>query len=238
MNSSHSRLKRAAPERSGPKRNPLVSAANGAASKPASIANAALGGPLECGVRTAYAVIDEYMRRGYEAARSQERHTGESNMNNEKPNYGNFFNPWGPAAPMMEQWATAMRAWTEAWSAFIPGMAQTGWGQQAYGCPPPGYPAGASSPQPVSVWVSSQRPVEVTVNLKPGYSAKDLTADSFVPPLVKSISIQRKEGRLHVSVPVANEQAVGRYTGVIRCSDGSIAGDLTVVISDAAKYAG
>jgi hypothetical protein len=78
--------------------------------------------------------------------------------------------------------------------------------------------------------------VEVTVNLKPGTYATDLTADSFVPPLVKSVSLQRRDGRLHVSVQVGSDQAAGRYTGVIRCSDGSIAGDLTVVITDAAKY--
>src|ERR1043165_441210 len=198
MNSSHTRLKRPAPERTGPTRNPMMRAASGAASTTASIANAALR-PLECGVQTAYAVIDEYMRRGYEAARGQERQTGETYMSNEKPNYGSSYgsspyNPFSQAAPMMEQW---MRFWMDAWSALVPGARPGGFGF-GYGAPPSayaptGYATGASAP-PVSVWVSSARPVEVTVNLKPGTYATDLTADSFVPPLVKSVSLQRRDG--------------------------------------------
>src|SRR6476646_6146260 len=105
MNSSQSRLKRAAPERSGPIRNPLVNGSPRNPSPPLPTATDALRGALECGVQTAYAVIDEYIQRGYEAARNNpNQQNGKGHMNNEKPGYGNWSNPWGPMMPLVEQW--------------------------------------------------------------------------------------------------------------------------------------
>lgn len=157
-------------------------------------------------------------------------------MNSERPDYGNMFTPWGPMTPLMEQWSAAVRAWTEAWSAFLPGGRPGAWPSQAWTAAATGY-ATAVAPPPVSVEVASHRPTEVIVQLKPGASLTDLTADSFVPPLLKSVSLQTKQGRIHVRVSVANEQPVGRYNGVIRAANGCVVGDLTVVIAEPGKDA-
>jgi len=237
MNPSTPRLTRVAPEGSGPIRNPLLNARPRAGSGPGSPPDASLRGALECAVQTAYAVIDEYMQRGYEAARhSQDRQNGTGHMNSERPNYGNLFNPWGPMTPLMEQWSAAVRAWTDAWSAFLPGGRPGAWPSQAWTAAATGYAAGTPTP-PVSVEVASLRPTEVTVQLKPGASLTDLVADSFVPPLLKGVSVQNKAGRIQVRVSVANEQPAGRYNGVIRAAGGSIVGDLTVVIAEPGKDA-
>jgi hypothetical protein len=237
LNPSHPRLRRTAPERSGPIRNRLTSAP----SQPGTVPGA-LRGALECGVQTAYAVIDEYMKRGYEAARNRDNNSdrrdhvnGKSNPHNERSSYGGWSSQWGPMTPFMEQWSMAMRAWGEAWSAFVPGMRAGAW-------PPPfhaGGPGFSAPAQPfaVSVEVASTRPTEVTVNLKPGCELMDLTADSFVPALTHPVSITRTGSRIKVSVTIANEQASGRYNGVLRASDGSIAGDLTVAIAAEARPA-
>lgn len=139
--------------------------------------------------------------------------------------------------PFIEQWSMAMRAWTDAWSAFVPGMRAGSWPPPPFNAGGPVYPTPAQPSTAVSVEVTSNRPTEVTVNLKPGCEQMDLTADSFVPALTHPVSITRTGGRLKVSVSIANEQAAGRYNGVIRASDGSIAGDLTVAIAAAAPSA-
>ena len=91
MSASRPRLRRVPPERTGPIRNPVartchelmtsgirhrdwrtVDATLGeglrTAQRLAAVSDAAVQGAVECGVRTAYTVIDEYMRRGREAA--------------------------------------------------------------------------------------------------------------------------------------------------------------------------
>jgi hypothetical protein len=183
------------------------------------------------------------LRRGYEVARGQERQNGDRNMNKDNTNYNNWSNPWGQAGPMMEQWTAAIRMWTDAWSAFMPGGRPPGWGPQGPAYAPftgapgfTGYGAGPGVP-PMSVAVTSRRPVEVIVNLKPGTSTRNLSADSFVPSLPDSVALEQKDGRLLVSVTIAEKQASGRYTGVIRSADTSIAGDVTVVISEVAQPA-
>jgi len=72
------------------------------------------------------------------------------------------------------------------------------------------------------------------VYLKPSTDLTGLTADSFVPALPRSVYIQEKGGCPRVRVTIAKDQPAGRYNGVIRSADGSVVGDLTVVISDAA----
>src|SRR5580658_1615141 len=107
MNPSDPRQKRIPPERELPIRNPLMPPpkANGAAAHesphPASgsgkIAGDALRDALECGVRTAYTVIDEYLRRGYEAARSNRDHPdNRGHMREDRHNSSGWNNPWGP----------------------------------------------------------------------------------------------------------------------------------------------
>lgn len=233
MSSSPFRMKRDVPERSGPVRNPLVSAFSGTAQAPQAVPGGVLRGALECGVRTAYSVIDEYMKRGYEAARQyQETSEDKGHMSNQRSNYGNWNNPWGPMTPLMDQWSAAMKFWMDAWSSFMPG------GRGAW--PPAsmpgagGFPGTATAPE-FSVEVASKRPTEVIVQIKPGAGAMELKAGSFEPALLDSVVLNRDKGRLQVRVTVQDAQPAGRYCGVIRGADGSIAGEVTVVIAEPPK---
>jgi len=235
MSKTHSRLKRIPPERGGPIRNPLIGAGPAVPLTPGATPGAALRGALECGVRSAYAVIDEYLKRGYEAARQNHNPSnGREYMNSEKPNYGSWSNPWGPMAPLFDQWSAAMKTWAELWAPFLPGGRQGAWPWPGAG-PTGSYAgcySGTAAPQPVSIKVASKRPTEVTVNLKPGVDVTQVTADSFVPPLIKSVSLDCKGGILTVSVTIEDKQPAGQYSGVLRGADGSVGGDLTVVITD------
>src|SRR5690349_2016936 len=95
-----SHLKRKPPERNGPIRNPLLNGALKTASTPAHGPAEALRGALECGVHTAYAVIDEYLKRGYETARqNQTTVNGGGPMSNDRPSYSNWSGAWGPMTP-------------------------------------------------------------------------------------------------------------------------------------------
>src|SRR5689334_15542488 len=120
MNTNGSHLKRPVPARTAPIRNRLAPAPRPVPAPQESCGPAVMDA-LENGVRTAYAVIDDYMRRGQETARGLYNNTNRgSEMNDNRGNYGNRYNPWG-ALPGMEQWMAMMRAWTDAWSAFLPG---------------------------------------------------------------------------------------------------------------------
>lgn len=243
MNHPGPRYKRVRPEREGSIRNRLApppkvnggaSGENGATPKPGGPASDTLREALECGVRTAYTVIDEYLKRGYEAARSNPDHPdGRGSMRDDKTNYTNWANAWGPMAMPMQQWMAAMRAMTDAWSAFIPG----GWPQQMWNMGTGGFPAAASTPA-LSVHVASHRPTGVTasVELNPGCENTMLTVgwlagDGSNPPL-KGVTIGRDPGSLRIYVPVAASQPAGSYHGEIRGADGRCAGKLSVVITE------
>lgn len=231
MNASHSRHKRVQPERGGPIRNPLT----GAPPRPSTTTGPAeaLRGALECGVQTAYAVIDEYMKRGYEAARMNPlSQNGKGHMSHERQNYGSWSGPWGPMTPLMDQWASMMKMWTDAWTAWMPGGRFGNW-PQAWTAAASGFSSqAAGAPTPISVEVRSLRPTEVSVHLKPGAELMELTAESFKPELHSPITLSSRPGRLKVRVSVAHDQPAGRYSGVIRTADGSIAGDITITISE------
>src|ERR1700693_3957191 len=109
MSAGERRARAAPPERIGPIRNPLSSPAH------AETTGNPFRDTLECGVQTAYTVIDDYMRRGYEAARSMRDHPNDrGNMQDYGPNYGGWSNPWGPMAAPFQQWLGAMQAWVNA----------------------------------------------------------------------------------------------------------------------------
>ena len=155
-------------------------------------------------------------------------------MNDNRSNFGNQWNPWGPMSALTEQWLMAMRPWTDAWSAFIPG----GWPPQAWNS---GGGTGYSNAGPmpaVSVQVWSKRPAEVTAQLCAGPDLIALTADAlrgegFAAPLIEQVSITREPGRVRVRVEIGAGQPAGCYRGAIRKkADGSIAGELTVVITE------
>ena len=251
-NSSHE--KRSQPARGGPIRN-AAAAGSGGPQELITAAGAAVCGVLENGVRTAYAVIDDYMRRGQEAARGIFNDPTRRGSMSDGTNYGSYsagfntgpsatgysagsnsgfnsgFNPWGnnnPMAMLFEQWMSAMRAWSQAW----PGMAQGGWPQAA------GFPFAAPGAQArgVAVKVNTSRPVEVTVNLYPGTDAQLLAGDAlqaegFSAAPVAAPMIARELGMVRVSLAVGAEQPAGRYRGLIRSKSGeTVAGEIIVVV--------
>jgi hypothetical protein len=236
MNPRPSHKKRPQLERSGVIRNrvtpqPPVPAEAGAPREPIAAVGAAVCGVLENGVRTAYKVIDDYMRRGQDTARTIFNDPNRrGTMSDDKGNFqGGGFNPMNPMAMFTEQWMTAMRAWSQAWSAFTPG----GWPMQGMN---PFAATGGVAPR-VSVKVSSASPVEVSANLFPGTDSaglvsEPLRADGFVAPPIDAPGIVREAGIVRVSVHVGSKQPKGRYIGSIRRkADGSAAGDLTVIVS-------
>jgi hypothetical protein len=153
-------------------------------------------------------------------------------MGDEKPNYSSWGNPWGPMAMPMQQWMSAMRAVTEAWSSMMPG----GFPQQMWnaGCAEPT----ASAAPAVSVRVLSHRRAGVTtkVHLHPGTECEGLTVGTLVSegsdvPL-DSVSIDVKHGVLQIKVVVMPEQPFGHYIGPIVTADGRTAGGLSVSLTE------
>ena len=272
MSPSSSRRKRVPPEGSGPVRNPIVppsagrddsprpaAAAPGAAfgavvdeglrtaERLAEISGAAVRGAMECGVQTAYTVIDEYMARGREAAsRFQQRPDGRGPMSDDRQNYGGWSTAWGPMSPFVLPWMNAMRMWTDALTMFAPGGGpQQSWNPAATGYQVPNAAGGAApfagaAPAPrVSVRVSSQSPAEVTLNVAPYADRMTLVAGplqkidgpSDALPLT-GVSITCEPGHVRVSVTVITDQPPGRYSGVVMNTTGNeIVGSLTVEIA-------
>jgi hypothetical protein len=235
MSSSHSRVKRAPVSRTGPNRNSLYSAP-----KCADPAAGTARGPdkaLENGVKAAYAVIDEYIRRGREEARNcQTEHDTRGSMNNQKPygNYSNPNNPWGAMPMLAEQMMGAVRMWTSAWSAFMPpGFPQQPWNPAEMWGQPQARPAATVS---VSVHVVAHSPTDVTAQLRPGCETMQLV----VPPLhneaggtatITQVSISRDSSGLKVSVTVPKDVPAGTYCGPIReMMSGAEAGQLSVKV--------
>jgi hypothetical protein len=238
------RLKRSTQERYGPIRNALVPRAatpggppgghvgGDGTARPASSTAEKPGGlkdALECGVRTAYTVIDQYIQRGYEAARaSQDSPKAGGHMNN-RPNYSGWQNPWGSAAGPMEQWVAAARAWTEMWMAFAPGMRGGQWPNPSHE-----YAGGTHSPggqvPPISVCVMSQRPTEVEAYFTPGagHLGRPLVADVHD---LKGLSIEPQGGKVLLTLEVAADQKEGDYHGCIRAgNEGRDVGHIAVRI--------
>ncbi|MEP7354453.1 MAG: hypothetical protein ABI824_14600 [Acidobacteriota bacterium] len=247
MNPPRSRLTRTPPARSAPLRKfgrpPAPDPANEPRTAPRSfsgIADAAatICGPLENGVRTAYAVIDDYMKRGYDAARGNQDFSNQRGYMPDNKTYQSGWpsNPWASPQMLTEQWMTAMKTWTDLWSAFIPGGAQA-WNPAAMGMGyPMGFPTSGGPAPTVSVQVSSQRPIKVTANVIPGSDLCELRVDALqsegpVAPAIAGASVTRVPGSVNVSVAVSAEQPVGRYSGSIRkAGDGCVVGRLTVEI--------
>jgi hypothetical protein len=203
------------PERGGPLRNSLGQPPYGPS----------LCDPLENGVRTAYAVIDDYLRRGQQAARTYNDSNRRDDMSDYKGNYGGY-NPWNPLAMLTEQWMMAMRAWSQAWSAMMPGVWQSPWNPAA-----PGAPAAN-----ITVQVVSARPVEVSANVFPGSDlsglfCEALHAEAGGAAQIDAPVINVDPVAVRVTVRVG-DQPSGRYRGYIRKrQDGSVAGEVTVTIA-------
>jgi len=178
--------------------------------------------PLENGVRTAYAVVDDYLRRGQIAAFGI---YNDSNRRDDMSDYrGNTggYNPNNPLSMLAEQWLMAMRAWTQAWLALMPGAWQSPW---------PGASCGTQSSR-LTVQVSSKRSADVSASLAPGVDACWLICDPLRQEpgsaQIDAPAINLDQGGVHVNVTVGDQPA-GRYRGCIRRkADGNIAGEITV----------
>lgn len=244
MSPSSPRRKRKPPAQTGPVRNSTAPPpantppASAPPRDPFTAAGTAVCGALENGVRTAYAVIDDYMRRGQETARNI--FTNDPNrrdtMSDDRGSFSGGVNPSNPMAMFTEQWMAAMRAWTQAWSSFAPGAWQQTLQQNMMN--PFAAPAAANA---VSVKIVSARPVEVIANISPSLShgldlhelvAEPLRAEGPKAASIDAPAIVREPGKVRVSIKVADKQPAGQYRGVIRKkADGNVAGDLTVIVS-------
>jgi hypothetical protein len=179
----------------------------------AGVSAAAMRDTVEFGVRTAYTVVDEYMRRGREAA---ERYSTLSPWRNEMANQPpNSFNQgptaWGPLWPMVAPWMQMMQTWATTMSAGMPMW-------NAVGMRPN-----------VSVRVRSAAPVEVSPTLLPGADAVMLAADPLqadggggLPP--DAVIISSSPGQVVVSVTIPADQKPGTYRGVVRQAQTGAAG--------------
>jgi hypothetical protein len=254
-----SRITRTRPERSGPIRNPVTvppGRMNGVrASGTAAPAGRAVRQPSPKGaprpgkppagtspvepeavqrrVDGAYTLIDDYVRRGREAAAQHgNAAAGRADMNEYRNNMGN---PWGPLWPFIAPWMQAMQMWSSAMSGFQPGSPR----QYPYGAEP--YDTrgmGAPMVPKVSVNVKSDCPTEVMACVAPG---ADGCGRLFADPLMidgapaglplTGIGIECEPGHVRVRVVVLKDQPAGRYVGLIKDGTGCPRGDIVVEIS-------
>ncbi len=246
MSSTATRPARVPPARTGPIRNPLVSprsAPPGAAAPPPPSSTAAgeagVCGAVENGVRNAYAVIDDYMKRGFEAARGNPNPFSPRGQMSDS--FGNPNNPLGSMAPLMEQWMSVMRVWVDAWTNLVPGMAQAGFPGAGFAFGQQDKPAPAnpqSSPTALTIKVTSAKPTEIIANLQPGSDGMGLRADplaalGFSAAALDQVAFTRENGRLVMAVVIPGGQPAGAYRGTVRrIADSAPMGDMLVVISD------
>jgi hypothetical protein len=250
------RITRDQPERTGPIRNsisPLRPESSSATPGPATAfgavidegiatafrmagdAGATMQGAVERGVDTAYTVIEDYMRRGQQAAgRYRDRTQGERTMNGD--NYSNGYGPnaYGPMGAMMAPWMQAMRMWTETMSAFIPGGAAMGTEWMNAFTPPM---SGAQPQSGVAVRVASGTPAEVSIDLDPRAYCVPLKAAPLVhatspgtAPALVAVDLQYVDNRCRVTITVPNDQPTGLYSGAILDNAGLQRGMLRVIL--------
>ena len=235
------RLKRTQLKQTGPLRNPMAppqprNVPGGPPPDLFTAAGATVCGVLENGVRTAYAVIDEYMRRGQDAARTifnDPNRRGfmsdnRSNFPGAGYSYGGGYPPSNPMAMLAEQWMMMLRMWSNAFSAVAPGQ----WPMP--GANPYSYPGAASVP--VTVKIEANRPVELTANVYAGpdgqaLMSESLRSDGSGGKTMDGPSVIRDGMSVRVTLKVAEQQPSGTYRGAIRRkSDGFVVGDLIVVL--------
>ncbi|MBK8249813.1 MAG: hypothetical protein IPK85_20840 [Gemmatimonadetes bacterium] len=195
-------------------------------------------GAAERGVHTAYTVLDEYLARGKEAAkRYQVPSPGTPDMNDNRQGNG-AWGAFGPMGPMMAQaagpWMQVARMWTDSMAQFVPG------GQQAVNqwmamWPGMTGPTGAAAGARAAVRVASTRPTTVQVSLAPDaeYMTLSTALASAAGEALGGVTISATDGRVLVSVTVADTQAVGTYRGAIVDGGGNPRGELTVDIAAA-----
>ena len=184
-------------------------------------------------MKTAYTVIDEYMRRGREAACGFRQHANwrrdmsDNRCGGSYSSYNNPYTAWGPMWPLLGPWMQAMQTWACAMSGFAPPpVSQPSWTE----C--------ATVPK-VSVKVTSKRRTEVTACVDAGADNVRLKADplksSTKPdaPWLHDIDVDSECGHVRITVPIPDDAAKvekGMYRGILRDSSGCKRGELTVEI--------
>jgi hypothetical protein len=211
------RVKRDAPARTGPVRNRalrLEIPPPPTGSSYASAVGAAIG-TVERGVETAYAVIEEYMLRGRQAAGGYHERTGETDMNRNQFGGGQWGGgQWGGMNnPMMNPWMNMMSLWAQTMGAFMQqGQAGGDWSSCApAGCAPPGSPAHVS----IQVMTLTADPLTLTADVAP------ITTTAF----------DCHPGHVRFRIVVPPTQPTGVYTGVVRDSARLERGRVVVTIT-------
>jgi hypothetical protein len=238
MNSTPSPHRSRTPaEQSGPDRSPPWPRAREQTSPSApkdcvSAAGEAVSGVLESGVRTAYAVIDEYLRRGQDTARgifNDLNMRGSMNNNRQNcsggPGYG--YTPWNPMAMVAEQMISAMCAWSQAWCSTVPGFRQ-----------PPMNPCSSTEvrAETIRLKVTSSQAVECSGSLCQGQDLHCVESEPLRPQGIQAgdipaAKLYMDEGKVVIEVNVPPKQLKGTYRGLIRKkTDRTIVGEATVEV--------
>lgn len=200
-------------------------------------------GAAERGVQTAYAVIEEYVARGREAARQYQQSTlGGPQMSDNRSQFGNGMGgAWGPMAatmtPMLGTWLSLAKMWSESMAPFVPG-GSTVMNQMMSAWGVPGVGAGA---RPVNarhrVQVTSKQPATVTLQLDPDAEYMMLRVATLVSAKggqgLTGATISCKNGVATVSLTVPETWPTGTFVGPITDEGGNRRGELQVEVSAA-----
>jgi hypothetical protein len=178
-------------------------------------------------VHLGYRVVDEYVRLGEEAATRLGRRDGEAG--------GHAEDVRDLALRFTRYAAEAMGAWIELWEVARDGEGGTR-DAPGDGAASPAPAAGADW-VPVSVAVTTARPAEVHVDLRPGTGAPPLgvsplraTADDA--PWAGTLAVAREvDGRVRLVVRVADDQVAGTFHGVVIDEDRNLpVGFVSVIV--------
>ena len=218
------RLRRSAPERDGPLRNPAK------LFRPATVQAEGSQRAVEAAVETAYRVYEEYIGWGRERAaqRAQSNHGRQGMRPNNTPDMQ-------AATYWIQLWQEAFRIWSGSmmpWMSSAPGMtpfgAAPGW-PPGFGAPrAAGWPTPGGSAQELNIELESSQPTTISLRLmRPG-------SDEL---LKARLHREEGEGSLHldfqssnVRIHVPDGQTPGTYSGVVRDGAGEQCGMLTIII--------
>lgn len=211
-----------------------------AAMRAVEAADATIRGTVERSVETAYQVIEEYMLRGRQAAgRHHETRNGRDRMSDDTSN-GHGQRPGGIGFDPMQPWMQMMRLWTDTMTTMMPAAAAMMPTNLMSQFMPGAAPfANAYQRAKLSVSVTSENPVEVSVDLDPGAEYASLTVDPLAraesgAPKIASTSVACDAGRVTLRVTVPKDQPSGRYTGAVLDATGTRRGEVTVVVTERA----
>jgi hypothetical protein len=220
------RVRRTPPERTGPLRNMAAMFRAEPSMGPASASPAgAPGGSVEHAVDTAYRVLEEHLQRGRQAASQRPRAPLPGLP--EAP-----ANLQGVARGALHLWGGLLSTWVEVARPLVPPALRSAWRG-----PPGSAEAAAPSPaaRPLSVELSSSRPVEVELDLPASADPSRLSVeplralDGAAAPLAVSLLQAAGGARARLRLEVPSTQPPGTYFTLIRdMQQGETRGSLLV----------